>query len=320
MLLQYIRDGLVEEEHILEFSDGAIQTNAKIYYLRSCAKPLQASLLVDFNIYKEFHLALPEIALTCASHAGEDCHINLAKSLMDKFEVTLSDLKCGIHPPLSKTSAKLLEQENKKSNELYNNCVGKHLLFLAICKINGWDTKTYDEQDHPLQKLVKKQINTLCEVRENYPITKDGCGVPILSMPLANMVKGYKNLFSNPKYEIIKSAFLQNPYIIGGEERLDTEIMKAAPNLIAKVGAGGLCIVFNTLNNEAIGIKIQDCDMKSRRIALLEYLNRLNWGIFNYENKIKTLHGDIVGEIILKSTPTSGPYFIDIIADKDILC
>ncbi len=300
MLLQYIRDGLVEEEHILEFSEGTEETNAKIYYLRSCAKPLQASLLVDYNIDKEFLLSSSEIALTCASHAGEECHIKQAMSLMDKFGVSLSDLKCGVHPPLSKTAAKSLEQEGKKPNELYNNCVGKHLLFLALCKINGWDTSTYDDKNHPLQKLVKKQINTLCEVTASYPITKDGCGVPILSMPLAKMVNGYKNLFSNQKYEIIKSAFQENPYIIGGEDRLDTEIMQAAPNLIAKVGAGGLCIVYNTLTQEAIGIKIQDCDMKSRRIALLEYLNRLNWGDFKYENKIKTLHGDIVGEIILK--------------------
>ncbi len=300
MLLKYIRDGLVEEEHIVEFSKGESSKDTKIYYLRSCAKPLQASLLVDYKIHNEFQLTSAEIALTCASHAGEECHVKLAESLLNKFKVKITDLKCGIHPPLSKKSAKFLEQMGKAPNELYNNCVGKHLLFLALCKINGWDIKTYDDKNHPLQQLVKEQINKFCEVTENYPITKDGCGVPILSMPLANMVKGYKNLFSNPKYEIIKSAFKNNPYIIGGEDRLDTEVMENSSNLIAKVGAGGLCIVYNTLNQEAVGIKIQDCDMKSRRIALLEYLNRLNWGSFSYDNKIKTLHGDIVGEIVLK--------------------
>ncbi len=299
MLLQYIRDGLVEEEHIIEISDGETG-NSTPYYLRSCAKPLQASLLVDFSINKKFNLSSEEIALLCASHGGEDCHVKTAQSLLNKFGLSLKDLKCGVHRPISKTADFNLRLKGIEPDELYNNCIGKHLLFLAICKVNGWNLKSYDENSHPLQKLVKERINALCEVKEDYPVTKDGCGVPILSMPLKNMVTGYKNLFSNPKYQIIKSAFLSHPYIIGGENRLDTEIMQANPKLIAKVGAGGLCIIYNTENNGCIGIKVKDCGMDARRIAALIYLNRLGWGTFECDTSIKTLHGESVGEIILK--------------------
>ncbi len=298
MLLKYVRNGLTEEEHLVEFSDGKTG-GENIYYLRSCAKPLQASLMLDFDIPQIFKLTSEEIALTCASHAGENVHVRLAESLLTKFGLKLSDLKCGVHPPISKNSDFDLKIRGIAPNELYNNCVGKHLLFLAISKANGWDLKTYDLPEHPLQQLVKKRINELCNINKDYPVTKDGCGVPILSMPLNNIVQGYKNLFSNPKYEIIKNAFLKHPYIIGGENRLDTEIMEANKKLIAKVGAGGLCIIYNTKSEECIGVKVKDCSMEARRIAALEYLNSLGWGVFNCDNTIKTLHGDIIGKIIL---------------------
>ncbi len=301
MLLKYIRDGLIEEEHIVEFSNGTPDFG-KLYYLRSCAKPLQASLIIDFSIHKEFHLTSEEIALICASHAGEECHVRIAQSLLIKTGLKNSNLKCGIHRPISKSSDFNLKIKGTEPNELHNNCVGKHILFLAICKINGWDIKTYDENNHPLQKLVKQRINSLCEVDKEYPITKDGCGVPILSMPLSNMVRGYKNLFSNPAYEIIKTAFIDNPYIIGGENRLDTEIMQAEPHLIAKVGAGGLCIIYNTKKEESTGVKVKDCSMEARRIATLAHLNLLGWSNFEYDHTIKTLHGDIVGEIVLANS------------------
>ena len=57
-------------------------------------------------------------------------------------------------------------------------------------------------------------------------------------MPLENMLRGYLNLFLDGKYSKLKDSFVQNPYLIGGEDRLDTAIMTANKKLIAKVGAG----------------------------------------------------------------------------------
>ena len=50
------------------------------FYLRSCAKPLQAALLIDEKLDEELGLTSEEIAIGCASHAGEDCHVQTAKS------------------------------------------------------------------------------------------------------------------------------------------------------------------------------------------------------------------------------------------------
>ena len=300
MIVKHIRDGLTEEEHTGYVLTSRLGESTDMpFYLRSCAKPLQASLLFDYGIDEKYSLSSEEIALCCASHAGEKCHTDIAERLLKKFGLKYEWLKCGIHMPLSETRRKEMDVSGEEVNCYHNNCIGKHLLFLVLCKDNGWDIQSYDNVDHPLQKIVKSKINLLCEVSEfeKFPITKDGCGVPILSMPLRNMLKGYLNLFSDKKYEKIKKAFIENPYIIGGENRLDTEIMKNSENVIAKVGAGGLCVIVNPDVNDGVVIKINDCNPDTRRLVAFEALNKLGWSDYKCDKSIKTLNGDVVGEI-----------------------
>lgn len=312
-LLEYIRVGLVEQAHsglflkltqpgeIFKIGEG----NSYPFYLRSCAKPLQASLLIDFGLDDE--LTSDEIAICCASHAGEQCHVDTVRKLLQKFEISENNLKCGLHKPLSKIEQNKLLLSGAKENILQNNCSGKHAMMLIVCKKMGWGVNDYNDVKHPLQVAIRAKIYELCEVEHDFPVTKDGCGVPICSMPLINMLKGYLNLFLNDKYFKIKEAFVNNPYLIGGEDRLDSIIMGVNKNLIVKVGAGGLCIVVNLLKKEALIVKIIDCDMKARAICIFEALRQLNWldktmlnepAVKSFNNRdIVTLHGEKVGQI-----------------------
>ena len=187
--------------------------------------------------------------------------------------------------------------ENKKPSAIHNNCSGKHLGFLAICKKQGWDLNTYYEPEHPLQKEVKKKIYELCEIKTEYPLTTDGCGVPIVSMPLKNLVKGYINL--NKNYPKLIRAIMENNYVYGGENRLDTEIMQKNGDLFAKVGAGGLCAVLNTKTNEAFVVKINDANTEARRFAVFEIINKSGWAHIGIDRTIRTLSGKVVGEIVV---------------------
>lgn len=305
-LVKYLRDGLVEQEHfgfiVLANKDRVIdstgETNNYPYYLRSCAKPLQASLLIDFGMDKFFNMTEQEIAICCASHAGEEIHTEIVQCLLKKIGLEPTALKCGLHKPLSKVEQKKLLLNGESENVFHNNCSGKHVMMLGLCVMNGWETLNYDDINHPLQKLIKQKIYELCDVKQDYPVTSDGCGVPIFSMPLANMVKGYLNLFCNPAYEKITNAFLNNPYVIGGEDRLDTKIIENSKNIVAKVGAGGLCIVVNTEKEEGFVVKISDSDMKARELVVVDTLRNLRWAEVHVEREIKTIHGKVVGEML----------------------
>ena len=66
-LVKFIRNGLVEQEHfgyiLLANKDKIIDekgnSNDYPFYLRSCAKPLQASLLIDFGMDKYYDYLKP---------------------------------------------------------------------------------------------------------------------------------------------------------------------------------------------------------------------------------------------------------------------
>lgn len=313
MRIEYIRDGLVEEFHegkLLQYSNGSIYSEP--YYLRSCAKPLQATLLIDYGA----DLTEEELALCCGSHAGEECHIEVARKILHKYDIDEKLLKCGTHAPLSRSMQDKMLLRGEKPSAIHNNCSGKHIGFLVCCKLKGWDMETYYEPEHPLQIAVKEKINELCNIYVDptsktkisilpqgeelpmYPATTDGCGVPILSMPLYKMLCGYINLL---KYDKIIDAIKNHPYIFGGENRLDTEIIKNTNGLVAKVGAGGLCVVLNIEKKDAFVVKINDCSMEARRFAVLDTINRLGWGNIKFDNKIKTLQGKIVGEVVVKN-------------------
>ena len=292
--VDYLRDGLLEEFHEGVYEVGVSTVSSSTpYYLRSCAKPLQASLLISYNI----DFTQEEIAFCSGSHAGEICHIETAKNILNKLKLDESFLQCGIHPPLSRSMQDKMLLSGEKYSVLHNNCSGKHLGFLAICQKNGWDLKNYYKPEHPLQLEVKKRIFELCEISNDntYPVTTDGCGVPIVSMPLKNLLLGYKKLAKF--YPQIIEAILQNPYIYGGENRLDTEIVQNSKNIIAKVGAEGLCVVYNLERDAGFVVKMNDASMEARKIAVLEIINRLKWANIKYDNLIKTLNGTVVGEI-----------------------
>jgi L-asparaginase II len=299
--VDYIRDGLIEEFHEGYYVSlnpiNGLKSDDKMtspYFMRSCAKPLQATLLVDYDI----DLLPEEFALCCGSHAGEDCHLKVARSIMKKFKIDENDLKCGVHAPLSMSMQNKMIVRGDNPSPLHNNCSGKHLGYLAICIKKGWNTESYFEPDHPLQVAIKEKINEMCGVEdpEKYPMTTDGCGVPILSMPLKNIAKGFVNLL---KYPQILSAIKANPYIFGGENRTDTEIIQKTKNLIAKVGAGGLCVVLNVQEMNAFIIKINDCSYEARRFALFDIINRTGWGQIKYDNRIKTIAGKVVGQVVV---------------------
>lgn len=308
-LLQYRRSGLVEQEHfghvlLIDKTNvlNSFGNDSECHFFqRSCAKPLQASLIIDFNLAETFNLTPEEIAVCCASHIGGIEHITLVKSILSKIELDETSLLCGLSQPIGKT----IDKENLSL--LHNNCSGKHAMMLALCKATGADFSNYNDINHPIQKLIYSKIEELCEVKDDMDATKDGCSVPIFATTLQNMGKGYLNLFLDSKYEAIKNAFVKYPYLIGGEGRLDSEIIFAGKgNLIAKVGAGGLLVVVNLSKQQALVIKISDCDMKARAIVAIETLKNLQWlsekditgNNLNtlYDKSVKTNQNEVLGE------------------------
>ena len=317
-LISYIRNGLEEQAHqgiILHLNKEGIikrigEDNKYKFYQRSCMKPLQLVTLIDLGIDKKLSLTTEEIAVCTASHTGDIIHQELVKSVLNKIDCTEDDLLCPAHLPLSIEERKRLILNKEKETKLHNNCSGKHAAMLAICKEKGFSIKDYKDISHPLTELIINRVCELCETdKKDIIISKDGCGLPVIATTLEQLGKGYLNLFLDPKYKPLKDAFLLHPYIIGGNNRLDTDIIKTSKStLIAKVGAGGLCVIVNPVKKECIVVKIEDANMEARAFVVINALIQKNWPDDNrefadqinkmYIKKIFSQDKEVLGEIL----------------------
>lgn len=314
-LVKFERNGLVEQEHsgiVLHLTKDKIlnkigEDNGYKFYQRSCMKPLQLAEHIDIGLHKKFNFSLEEIALASASHTGSLKHQEVVRSILDRIGLNESNLLCGKQVPLSKEEQNRLLIQNEQEKPIHNNCSGKHAAMLALCVFNGWSIDNYLEDSHPLNEVVINKVANLCNINpDNCIKSKDGCGLPTIATTLEELGFGILNLFLDEKYSAIKNAFLENPYLIGGNDRLDSEIIAASDkNLIAKVGAAGLCVVVNLKKEEAIVVKIADANMKARSLVVIEVLRQLKWlnelqissNHVNslFDKTIKTLEDEAIG-------------------------
>ncbi|PYS86330.1 MAG: L-asparaginase [Acidobacteria bacterium] len=304
-------------------SEGDPQT---VTYFRSASKPFQALPFITSGAADEFGFSEDEIALACASHSGEPMHFEIAARMLEKVGLKESDLQCGVHLPFNETESERLLRANAEINQLYNNCSGKHAAMLAFARRINADTDRYLLSQSPVQQAIQKTISIFCEVpTEGIAIGIDGCCAPNFALPLSAMARGFLNLVA-PRDDFaddvvrsaaarVVSAMLNHPELIGGSERLDTMLMKAASRkLISKVGADGvwLCGIMPSdqfPKGAAIAVKIEDGDDKrARPVVAVKVLKQL--GILSSDAlpelspmPIKNRRGDIVGRVEAVLTP-----------------
>ena len=225
----------------------------------------------DCNIINDFKLTQKELAIFCASHAGDTIHLNILKNILKKHKLKTSDLNIKAINPLD------LRHFKGKKTKLHNNCSAKHALMLSVSKLNGWDLASYLDISHPVQKLIYKRHLELSGTK-SAQISLDGCGTPVFAFKINEIAKMFFNFFNEQKYSFIKEAMVKNPYIAGGSNRLDSEIMTIGKGtLAAKVGAGGFVLIYNIIKDEILIIKMSQNNNLPRRIAALNALYELKW-------------------------------------------
>ena len=288
-----------------------------ITYFRSACKALQALPFVVSGGAKRFGFSQDELALACASHSGEPIHVKVTASMLAKAGFSESDLRCGRHLPFNEAETERILRAGEKATQLHNNCSGKHAGMLAFAKHIGADTTSYESIDNPIQQEILKTVAQFAELPvDEIQIGVDGCAAPNFAMPLTAMARCFANLIAPPgslgtdekqACNKLVSAMMTFPELVGGTERLDTILMKAAPgSLISKVGADGVWLC-GVLPNEkypkglAIALKIEDGDDKrARPVVAIDLLKKLHV-LLNTELSelsplpIKNRRGDEVG-------------------------
>ncbi|HEX5889808.1 MAG TPA: asparaginase [Pyrinomonadaceae bacterium] len=303
---------------------GAPQTT--VTFLRSSAKPFQALPLLTSGAADRFAFTDREVAIACASHNGEPIHTALVTSMLEKIGLGPEALRCGVHEPYGAEAARVLRERGETPNVLHNNCSGKHAGMLALALHLGAPIETYNRAENPVQLAVGKAVAQFTGVPvEDMAVAVDGCAVPVFGMTIKTMALAYARLVSPPlsfdnatrrACERIVHVMSSYPELIGGtSDRLDTEIMRAAPGrLISKVGAEGVYTAGIKPCEEwprglGVALKIEDGDdRRARPTVVVESLRQL--GVLKDESleavaryaffPVLNRPGDVVGEIVAK--------------------
>lgn len=326
ILAEVIRGNTVESVHRghLIVIDGTGKTVASlgdpatVTYFRSACKAFQAIPFITSGAADAFGFTDDEIALAVASHSGEPMHVEVAKRMLERAGLEESDLRCGTHLPFGSAAAAEMQRNGEQPTQLHNNCSGKHIAMLALAKHTGADLGSYESPDSRIQKRILRCIADFTGVAEDQiAIGIDGCAAPNFAVPIEAMAQSFLNLiapsaFPEPTQKAanrIVAAMMQYPELIGGSERLDTMLMKAAPGeIISKVGADGVWLC-GVLPSEkwptglGIALKVEDGDdHRARPVVAVEVLRRL--GIVSNDDlqdlspmPIKNRRGEIVGRV-----------------------
>jgi L-asparaginase II len=109
ILVEVTRGALVESCHrgavAIADADGrvllALGDIDRPTYPRSAVKALQAIPLIESGAAAAFGLGQAELAIACASHSGEEMHIDTVRTLLAKAGLDEQQLACGAHWPMS---------------------------------------------------------------------------------------------------------------------------------------------------------------------------------------------------------------------------
>lgn len=330
-LVEVRRGGLTESRHrghvvVIEPNGNVVASLGaphSVTFLRSSAKPLQALPLLTSGAADRFGFTDEEVAMACASHNGEPIHTNLVASMLEKIGLGPEALNCGVHEPYSAEAAAALRARNELPNVLHNNCSGKHAGMLAIALQLGAPTENYERPENPVQIAIARAVSQFTGMPvEDLAVGIDGCAAPIFGVSIRSMALAYALLVSPPDNfnqttreacARIVRVMTACPELIGGtSERLDTEIMRAAPGrVVSKVGAEGVYTAGvlpceRWPNGLGLAIKIEDGDDKrARPTVVIESLRQL--GVLFDESlqavaryaffPVQNCRGNLVGEI-----------------------
>jgi len=278
VVAEIVRSGFVEGHHhgsvVALAADGTVEwaigeVTAPILP-RSCNKPLQATAMVRLGLDLEPEL----LALACASHSGEPFHVEGVRRILALAGLEESALQTPPDYPLDDASRDAVIRAGGGRSPITMNCSGKHAAMLLTCVVNGWDTGSYRNPEHPLQRSIAETFAELTGERVEV-IAVDGCGAPLLSTSLTGLARGFRRLAlaaEGPERRVA-DAIRRHPEFVSGTTRDERALLSAMPGAIAKAGAEA-CYAVALADGRAFALKADDGSPRVRPVLMAAALRR----------------------------------------------
>ncbi|MDN5571727.1 MAG: asparaginase [Propionibacteriaceae bacterium] len=271
VVAQVVRNGFVESVHhgIVVVTDDAghviwsVGDPATTVLPRSSLKPVQAVAMLRAGA----PLTGEHLALACASHSGEPKHLAGVRAMLAASGLSVADLRNTPDLPLGEPDRAAWLASGRGKEPLAQNCSGKHAGMLSACVAAGWTTADYLDLQHPLQRLIVETVEQIAG--ETVTISAvDGCGAPLHGFVFAGLARAFGRVASASAgvEKQVADALRAYPDFVGGENRPDTGLMRAASGVIAKEGAEGVFAV-GLPDGRGVAVKIADGFRAGRTVA-----------------------------------------------------
>ena len=294
MIIEVTRGDMVESRHRADIA--IVDPDGKVVrawgdieppvYGRSAIKPLQALPLIESGAADRFGVSVAEIALACASHNGEARHVELVTAWLARIGCGVADLECGSHMPYREASVEALIRAGRKPDASYNNCSGKHTGFLSTARHLGEPTAGYIRYEHPVQQRILGVLEQMAGLRlGDAPRGIDGCGIPVIGIPLGNMALAMARLADPGKHvpparaaaaKRILAAMASEPFLVAGTDRFCTKVMElVGSKVVLKTGAEGVYTAALPTLGLGVAIKVEDGAGRAAEVAMGRVLHEL---------------------------------------------
>ena len=260
-LAEVVRSGFVESVHFgslvglspageVALSIGDVDD---VVLPRSSLKPLQALACRTAGA----ELTAPHLAIAAGSHTGQDFHVAAVEQILSGAGLAASALQCPADWPRDEETRMRLIRAGADQARIRMNCSGKHAAMLAACVANDWPVQSYLDSAHPLAAHVQGTIEQLAGERVGHTAV-DGCGAPLYGLTLTGLARAIRALAGaapGTAARAVADAMRAHPEYVGGSGHVNTELMRAIPDAIAKGGAEGV-LVASTVDGHAVAVKL----------------------------------------------------------------
>ena len=269
----------VDGERVASAGDPSFPT-----FMRSAAKPFQAMPAILDGAVGHYHVTAEELAVACASHNGEDRHVEIVRGLLERIGCDESALECGPHRSLAidlgvRVKGEKLPDDLQPQSRIASNCSGKHTLMLALARHRKWPVARYNRPDHPVQERCREEVARWSGVPASHMREgTDGCGVVSFQLPLEGVATAFARLGASHEAEavMVRNAMMTHPHLVAGKQRLCTALMELYPKqVVTKVGAGGVYGAALPTHGLGLALKVESGDNRGAMIALLWVLSEL---------------------------------------------
>jgi L-asparaginase II len=277
-LAEVVRSGFPEGYHhgsvvVLDATGTAVATAGDVespMFPRSSNKPMQAVGMLRAGL----RLGDPaDLALVCASHWGQDIHVDRVAALLWKAGLDESSLACPPDMPLDPAAAADVIRAGGGPSRIQMNCSGKHTGMLLTCQAAGWPIEGYLLPEHPLQQALAAAVADVAG-EEIVATAVDGCGAPLLGLSLTALARGFLRLVDGTVEAAPADAMRANPDLVSGRDTTESNLMRAVPGMLVKAGAEGVMAVA-VPGAGAVAIKMDDGAHRGNRPVLVSALRRI---------------------------------------------